>query len=100
MPHARSRSPDQNTAVSVFTGSSTGPSRCGDTHRITHGVTSRATLLLLLLDVLAFYWYSRKLFMGSGNGSEGIRWSRRLPRALLTATRHRLSKALGTLLAS
>lgn len=34
--------------------------------------------------------------MGSGNGSEGIRWSRCLPRALLTATRHRLSKALGT----
>lgn len=34
--------------------------------------------------------------MGSGSGSEGIRWSRYLPRALLTATRHRLSKALGT----
>lgn len=34
--------------------------------------------------------------MGSGRGSEGIRWSRYLPRALLTATRHRLSKVLGT----
>lgn len=73
-----------------------GPSRHGDTHGVTHGVASRAALLLLLLDVLAFYWYSRKLFTGSGNGSEGIRWSRCLPRALLTATRHRLSKALGT----
>lgn len=33
--------------------------------------------------------------MGSGSGSEGTRCSRYLPRALLTATRHKLSKVLG-----
>lgn len=33
--------------------------------------------------------------MGSGRGSEGTRCSRYLPRALLTATRHKLSKVLG-----
>lgn len=33
--------------------------------------------------------------MGSGSGREGTRCSRYLPRALLTATRHILSKVLG-----
>lgn len=57
-----------------------------------------ATTLLAAGGLLwaSFYSYSKNFLMGSGSGSDGIRWSRYLPRARLTATRHRFSKALGT----